>query len=169
MGLLHIYCGDGKGKTTASLGLAIRAAGAGMKVCFVQFAKGGETSEHDSLKLIPNITVVRCDRKYGFYNEMTDSDKKEITLNHNKLIDLAFKSDTDMIILDEFNFVYEYGLIDKNTAKQLILNGKANKEIILTGRNPAEVFISAADYISEIKAVKHPYDKGITARKGIEY
>ena len=169
MGLLHIYCGDGKGKTTASLGLAIRAAGADMKVCFVQFAKGGETSELDSLKLIPNITVIRCDRKYGFYNEMTDSDKKEITLNHNKLIHLAFKSDKDMIILDEFNFVYEYGLIDKNTAQQLILNGKANKEIILTGRNPAEIFISAADYISEIKAIKHPYDKGITARKGIEY
>lgn len=92
MGYLHIYCGDGKGKTTASLGLAMRAAGAGMKVCFVQFMKGGETAELDTLRLIPNISVHRCDKEYSFLWNMSDEDKSEITVRHNELLATAFNS-----------------------------------------------------------------------------
>lgn len=76
MGYLHIYCGDGKGKTTAALGLAVRAAGAGMKVNFVQFMKGGETAELEILKLVPNINVSRCDRGYSFVWDMSESEKR---------------------------------------------------------------------------------------------
>lgn len=169
MGLLHIYCGDGKGKTTAALGLALRAAGAGMKVSFVQLMKGGETSELDSLKIIPQIEVMRCDKQYGFYKSMSDTDKKEITECHNILLKKAFESNADMIILDEFNSAYNYELIDRSFAKQCIFNGIKNTEIILTGRNPAEIFIERADYVSEIKCSKHPFENGISARKGIEY
>ncbi len=169
MGLLHIYCGDGKGKTTASLGLAIRAAGAGMKVCFVQFMKGGDTSELKTISLIPDITVKRCDKAYGFVKNMSDKDKADITACHNELLKYAFSGGYDLVILDEFNSAYGYGLMDKVLAEKLIINGKSSCEIALTGRNPADVFFRSADYVSEICCVKHPYEKGITARKGIEY
>lgn len=169
MGYLHIYCGDGKGKTTASLGLAMRAAGAGMKVCFVQFMKGGETAELDTLKLIPNISVHRCNKEYGFLWNMSDSEKAEITDTHNELLTTAFNSGADLVVLDEFNFAYSSGLMDKVLAEKLILDNKDSCEIVLTGRDPAEIFIQEADYVSEICCVKHPYEKGVTARKGIEY
>ena len=169
MGYLHIYCGDGKGKTTASIGLAMRAAGAGMKVCFVQFMKGGETAELDTLKLIPNISVHRCDKEYGFLWNMSDNEKAEITDTHNELLTMAFNSGADLVVLDEFNFAYSSGLMDKVLAEKLILDNKDNCEIVLTGRDPAEIFIQEADYVSEICCVKHPYEKGVTARKGIEY
>ncbi|MBQ8687685.1 MAG: cob(I)yrinic acid a,c-diamide adenosyltransferase [Ruminococcus sp.] len=169
MGLLHIYCGDGKGKTTSALGLALRAAGAGLRVCFVQLMKGGVTSELNTLKLIPDITVLRCDRSYGFYRSMTDRDKADITACHNKLLSDAFTSGADMIILDEFHSAYSYGLLDRDFAEQQIFSGRDTAEIILTGRDPAAVFTAEADYISEICCRKHPFEKGITARKGIEF
>ncbi|MGN1137390.1 MAG: cob(I)yrinic acid a,c-diamide adenosyltransferase [Oscillospiraceae bacterium] len=169
MGCLHIYCGDGKGKTTASLGLALRALGADMRVCFVQFMKGGETSELNTLRLIPEITVLRCDRQYPFFKNMTDEDKAEIMKCHEKLLEEAFGGSNDMIILDEFNSAYRYGLMECEKAQKLIFDRKENAEIILTGRDPDDIFINKADYISEIKCVRHPYEKGVAARKGIEY
>ncbi len=168
MGLLHIYCGDGKGKTTASVGLAVRAAGSGMNVCFAQFLKGVYTSELNALALIPNITVMRCGKDYGFVKDMSSEDRSSITECHNSLLKNAFSGEYDMIILDEFNPAYFYGLLDKTCAGQFIFNGLSRAEIILTGRNPDDIFINAADYVSEIKCVKHPYKNGITARKGIE-
>lgn len=167
--MLQIYCGDGKGKTTASLGLAVRMAGAGMKVVFVQFMKGGETAELETLKLVSNIDVVRCDRNYGFYSTLSESDKAELTACHNELLDKAFSGNYDAVILDELNCAYNYGLMDREKAKNLILGSKDRIEIILTGRDPDAVFTDAADLISEIKCVRHPYQKGIQARKGIEY
>lgn len=169
MGFLHIYCGDGKGKTTAALGLALRASGAGMKVCFVQFMKGGETAELNTLRLIPEIKVIRCNRNYPFFKNMTEADKTEIAECHDRLLSEAFGGGYDMIILDEFNSAYRYGLMDREKAQELILNEKSNAEIVLTGREPADIFVDAADYISEIKSVRHPYEKGIAARKGVEY
>lgn len=169
MGLLHIYCGDGKGKTTAAIGLAVRAAGSGMRVCFVQLMKGGFTSELKALALIPDIDVMRCDREYGFVKNMSDADKILLTGCHNDLLEKAFSGGYDMIILDEFNSAYYYGLLERTTAAELILKGKKSAEIILTGRAPAEIFINAADYISELQCVKHPYKNGISARKGIEF
>ncbi|MGN0587780.1 MAG: cob(I)yrinic acid a,c-diamide adenosyltransferase, partial [Oscillospiraceae bacterium] len=86
MGFIHIYCGDGKGKTTAALGLAVRAAGAGINVCFVQFMKGGETAELNILRHISEITVMRCDRNYPFFKNMTETDKTEIAECHDLLL-----------------------------------------------------------------------------------
>lgn len=169
MGLLHIYCGDGKGKTTASLGLAMRAAGAGMKVCFVQFMKGVYTSELETLRLVPDITVRRCGKEYGFLWDMSDEERAELTAEHNEMLMSVFNCGADMIILDEFNFAYSSGLMDKELAEKLILSGEDDCEIVLTGRNPAEIFIQAADYVSEICCVKHPYENGVSARKGIEF
>lgn len=169
MGLLHIYCGEGKGKTTAALGLALRASGSGMKVCFLQLMKGGKTSELESLKHLPNIKVIRCDRHYPFFKNMTEADKADITVCHNELLEEAFSGDSDMVIVDEFNSAYRYELMDRELAQKLIFDGLKSAEVILTGREPNKIFTDAADYISEIQCIKHPYEKGITARKGIEF
>lgn len=169
MGCLHIYCGDGKGKTTASLGLALRASGAGMKVCFVQFMKGGDTSELNSLKFLPLIEVYRCDKSYSFFKNMSEEEKAEITVCHNELLKKAFCGGYDLVILDEFNFAYRCGLMDVSMAKELILTEKNSREIVLTGRDPEDIFIESADYVSEIKCIKHPFQNGLNARKGIEY
>lgn len=173
MGFLHIYCGEGKGKTTAALGLALRAAGAGKNIRIIQLLKGTYTSELDALRLIPNITVTRCDKNYGFTGKMTEADKAEITVCHNKLLSegyaLVRSGAVDMLIIDEFNAAYEYNLLDRRSAEEFLSCREFPAEIVITGRNPAEVFLNIADYISEIKCVNHPFGKGISARKGIEF
>ena len=144
-----------------------------MKVHFIQFLKGRETGEINILKHIKGISVERCDRYYGFYNTMSDKDKTEIRCCHNKMLSnaivLANQESIDMLIMDEFNAAYNYGLMDKVTAENFINNKPEHLELIITGRNPVEKFMEKADYVSCIKAVKHPYEKGINARKGIEY
>ncbi len=173
MGLIHIYCGNGKGKTTAALGLAVRAAGAGKTVCIVQLLKGTKTSELESLKLLPNIIIIRLQKDFGFTFIMNEQDKKEITVCHNNLLISAYEHmknhEFDMLIIDEFFAAYEKNLIDKELAEKLVFEKEKNCELILTGRNPIEKFLAVADYVSEINAVKHPYEKGISARKGIEF
>ena len=167
--MMHIYCGDGKGKTTAALGLALRAAGSGMRVLFVQFLKGSQTSELTSLARIPQITVLRCDRDYGFTFRMTQEEKAALTRCHNHMLAQirAQLSDIGLLVLDEFCAAYNQNLMDCNAAEQLIADCKA--ELVLTGRDPAKKFLELADYVSEIRAVKHPYTNGTAARKGIEY
>ncbi len=170
--MLHIYCGDGKGKTTAALGLAVRAAGSGMRVHIAQLLKGSDTSELKALRLIPGITVARCERDYGFTFNMSSRDKLELTKCHNSLLADAkrlMEQGTDMLIIDEFFAAYNYGLLDCSIADRLVFGRPSNAELILTGRNPSEKFIAAADYVSEINAVKHPYSTGTAARRGIEY
>lgn len=173
MGLIHIYCGDGKGKTTAAVGLAVRAAGSGMKVHFVHFLKGSPTSEIAALEKIQNITIRRCDKDYGFTFTMSDEDKAAITACHDRLLAEALglmeSGGADMVILDEFNAAYACGLLDKELADRLVLDKPADIELVLTGRDPQPKFVEAADYVSEILAVKHPYSRGIEARKGIEF
>lgn len=170
--MLQIYCGNGKGKTTASVGSAVRAAGAGLKTAFIQFLKDGTSSEIAMLKKLPGMTVLyttACD-KFTFL--MNDEEKEEVRRRHDQLLSQAenlLSEGLDVLILDEFNAAYKLGLMNKETALQLILSNKNRAEIIITGREPAPEFTEAADYISEISAVKHPYEHGISARKGIEY
>lgn len=171
--MVHIYCGDGKGKTTAALGLALRAAGSGMQVHFLQFLKGSETSELASLSKIGNIRVLRCDRDYGFAFRMTDEQKRQITACHNRMLRAARErlaaGVTDLLVLDEFCAAYSLQLIDRQLADALVLAFPAERELVLTGRDPEQKFLDRADYISEIRSVKHPYENGIAARRGIEY
>lgn len=169
--MLQIYCGDGKGKTTAALGLAVRAAGAGKRVHIIQMMKGRDTSELEALRKIPQITLRRCDRDYGFTFSMSDEDRAEITERHNELLREAERmmGEIDLLILDEFNCAYRSGLLDRDMARRFILSAKDEREIVLTGRGPDEKFIEEADYVSEISALKHPYTRGIAARRGIEY
>ena len=185
--MLQIYCGGGKGKTTAAIGLAVRGVGAGMRVRFVQFMKGAYTSELSVLGNISGLEMRRCDRDYGFFKNMSGQDKLDITRCHNDLLAFAFSPkvagnktaddnapddmapESEMIILDEFCGAYAHGLMDKALAERLILENKDRAEVILTGRDPAEIFTDAADYISEIRCLRHPYERGVSARKGVEF
>ena len=124
--MLQIYCGDGKGKTTAALGLALRCAGSGKKVHIMQFMKGNISSEIYALRQIDNITVQRCDKNYGFTKTMTSADKTGITACHNEMLyrvqSLIAEHKADMLILDEFNNAFHYGLLDKSLAEKVILS-----------------------------------------------
>lgn len=167
--MIHIYCGDGKGKTTASIGLAVRMAGYGKRVLFMQFLKGSYTGELEILQKSESITVMRCDKNYGFFRSMTDDDKENIIRCHNENLEYVKKNmdSFDMIVLDEIFAAYNYDLADKESVCEIVQ--RYTGELIMTGRDPQEWFLERADYVSEIKKVKHPYDKGIMAREGIEF
>lgn len=172
-GYTHIYSGDGKGKTTAALGLALRASGAGMKVHIVQLLKGRYSSELASLAQLKNISISRCDRDYGFNSSMTVEGKIEVTKCHNQLLseaeELMNSGKIDMLILDEFIVAYQYGLLDKALANRIVFEKNPDTELVLTGRDALDNLVLAADYVSDIMELKHPYKSGVAARKGIEY
>ena len=166
-GLIHIYCGDGKGKTSAAIGLAVRAAGNGMKVLFTRFLKTEDSGELKILDQISEIEVIHLKKSFGFYKTLSEQGKKEMSEMYFRLwkeiLVKARKEEYDVLVMDEFMAAYNYGLIPNEDAITFL------KEIVLTGRNPDERLIELADYVSEIKKRKHPFDRGIYARKGIEY
>ncbi len=173
IGLTHVYCGDGKGKTTAAVGLAIRAAGSGKRVVFCQFMKCRKTSEINILEKINGITILRHNEDFGFYRTMDNDTKKRAkeaySLLLKKAIRIANSFDNCVAIFDEITYAWEYNFICRDELISFVKNKKLCMEIVFTGRNPDNFFIDNADYISEIVKKRHPYDKGIYAREGIEY
>ena len=171
MGCVHIYCGDGKGKTTASVGLAVRAAGAGKKVLFSQFFKDGSSSEIHVLRSIPNITVDLCPVTYGFYKFMDEEKRAAARRDYRALLTRLLEQAPamDLLILDEIISTCNHGVVEEAVLLDFLAHKPEALEVVLTGRNPSETLQSAADYISEMKKVKHPFDQGIPARKGIEF
>ncbi len=172
-GLIHIYTGDGKGKTTSAIGLTIRALSNDMKVVFTQFMKGDNSSELKILKKLDNIEFVFCKENFGFVWNMDEEEKirakNAYTQQFLDCTNKAIEIKADMLVLDEFNSAYELGFINNEIALNFLKSKPENLEIVLTGRNPKEELTEIADYISEINKVKHPFDKGINARKGIEF
>lgn len=171
--MVHIYHGDGKGKTTAAMGLAIRSAGVGNLVTVVQFLKGNPTGEMEILGRVPEVTVLRNEVNHGFTFQMTEEEKKEVAMMHNinlmQAIDKINRKECDMLILDELLDVYNMDLIDKNMVRTLLEMRPKELEIVMTGRNPDDFLISHADYITNMKKEKHPFDKGLPARRGVEF
>ena len=171
--MIHIISGNGKGKTSAAVGLAVRAAGAGLKVAFFQFLKDGRSSEIAVLKAIDGISVRCCEECRKFTYEMDESEKKAVIKSQrvmmNEAAALLREQTVDMLVLDEFFAAYNTGFIDREAADSLVFGCPDNVELVLTGREPAEKFCKAADYHSEIRSLKNPYDKGTQARRGIEY
>ena len=164
--MIQIYVGDGKGKTTASVGLSVRAAGHGFKVLFMQFLKDDSSGEVSVLRSIPGIEAIHCPVNYGFTFQMTEDQKKETSKEYSKMLDKALKSEAFLIVLDEAIHALNAELLDREQLKRLL---DKNCEIILTGRDAPEWLINRADYVSNIQKVKHPYDKGVQAREGIEF
>ncbi len=170
--MLHIYTGCGKGKTTAAVGLAVRGAGAGMNVFFMQFLKNGSSSE---IKMLRNLGIDICcvPQCTKFTFNMSSDELSAVKAEHNKMLkearELMISGTADMIILDEILGAYDKNLLDREIAAELICNAKSECELILTGRNAPELFVEKADYVTIMELKKHPYEKGIAARKGIEY
>lgn len=170
-GLIHIYCGDGKGKTTAALGLALRAAGSGKRVLVLQFFKDGKSSEFASLAHVPGIEVVPQTRAFGFSWTLSEAEKGEASAYYSGLLEDAFRRSEgfDLLVLDEAMSACTTGMIDERRLLELLAAKPEELEVVLTGRGPSDALCGKADYVTEMRKVKHPYERGIAARKGIEY
>jgi len=167
--MIQIYFGTGKGKTTASIGQAIRGIGAGMKVAFIQFLKPENSSELKVLRKIDNLDVYTINKSDKFLWEMENLDevKKEIKEGMKLLEKILDKKKYDMLILDEILHLVENNLIAEK--ELLILIENKNIEIILTGKKSGEELNKKADIVTEMKKIKHCYDKGKKPKKGIEF
>ena len=167
--MIHIYTGDGKGKTTAALGLALRAAGAGLKVYIGQFVKGKFYNELNTLKKIKNIKVEQFGR--GCFIKARPN-KKDIEAAKNglqKIREILVRKKYDVIILDEINVAVKLNLLRLKEVVRLIEKIPKKTEIILTGRWAHHKILKLAHLVTEMKDIKHYYKKGVKARKGIEY
>jgi len=173
-GLIHIYYGDGKGKTTAALGLALRAAGCGKNVVIVEFIKNWACGEHNSIPQISNIKLFRGKAVSGkFIHEMTEEEKRETKALQDESLKNAIKlikaGKCDLLILDEAIDAHELGVLDSELFEGLIYNKPELLELVVTGHNPDSRLLECADYVTEMVKHKHPYDKGTAARQGIEF
>lgn len=169
-GFIHVYTGNGKGKTTAAIGLGIRAIGEGLTVIMIQFMKGRRYSELDALEGIKNFTVVQFGR-----DEFVSKEKPEqidIDLAQKGLVyakDVIQKGEYDLVILDEINVAVDFHLIAVKDVTDLLENKPVPLELVLTGRYASPEIVKYADIVSEILEIKHPYQKGVLSRKGIDW
>jgi len=170
LGLVQVYTGEGKGKTTASLGLCFRAAGRGLEILIIQFLKPPENyGEHLAAEYFENLTImplgldhmvskVPKEKDIKIAKEVLETAKKEI-----------YSKKYDLVVLDEVNVAMSWNLLDPKEVISVLSGRPPNVEIVLTGRGaPAEI-IEYADLVTHMTMIKHPFDKGIKARKGIEY
>jgi cob(I)alamin adenosyltransferase len=172
-GLVQVYTGDGKGKTTAAAGLALRAAGRGLKVIFIQFLKSSDSGEVMLIeKSIPEIQVKRfCSQEKFIWN--MDKDEREILKSDTRrgfdeALVIAAEGDSDILILDEIFGSCMNGFITADEILDLIKKKSTEMELVLTGRDAPREIIEAADLVTEMKNIKHPFDAGIQFRDGIE-
>lgn len=174
-GLIHIYTGEGKGKTTASMGLALRAAGQGLKVCIIQFLKGGNrgAGEHQLIKeKLPEIEFIRSHmihpmflKKKPLFTKMVEESEKIFDLCKEKAMSGAY----DLLVLEEINNVIANEWLDWVEVAKFLESKPKELEVVLTGRDAHPQLQAMADYVTEMLKIKHPYDKGYIARRGIEY
>lgn len=169
----HIYYGDGKGKTTAAIGLAVRAAGSKMKVLFVQFLKTEFSGERHILSHTENVTLTFCPLELKFTFDMDDKEKAQAAKIFKGIFDnavtTALTEKYDMVVLDEVFEAINAHMLSESEVYEFITNAPSSMEIVMTGHNPPQKFMDCADYITEFKKIKPPYDRGITGRIGIEF
>ena len=173
-GLVQVYCGNGKGKTTAAIGLGIRAIGRDRKVIMIQFLKHADTGEVKTLKnLEPKFKVFHFEKPRGFSWALTAEEREEKKAEIKNAINFARKvldtGECDILVLDEILGAIQAGFIKEEEICQLIDSKPEATELVLTGRILPESIAEKSDYISQIEAVKHPMTHGISAREGIEY
>lgn len=172
-GCIHIYCGEGKGKTTAALGLLLRASGAGFKVIFVQFFKTWKTSELAAIEKLDGVTVLRGALPKGFTWDWSEEQRESAFAEHNRIFNEAIylcgNGENTLLICDELVGAFANGFVDKENVMAFLRGKPPALEVVMTGRNPEPCLMALADYVSEIKKIKHPMDRGLEARKGIEF
>jgi len=184
--MIHLYEGNGRGKTSIAIGTAIRMIGSGKEVLFAQFMKGNDTSEISVLQSFDQVSILRVNRQFPFYKNMTEQDKDDITQCHNEILqtildkiaeygmgadkmDEAVKEPKCLIVLDEITYPVQYGLVDMTLLERLWSELPENVDLIMTGRGPSEEMKKVSDYWTELGMKKHPYEQGVVARKGIEF
>lgn len=171
-GLVHIYHGDGKGKTTCGMGLCVRAAGAGMNVLVFQFLKRNNSSELNVLKNISNIDVLEGTDVVKFVFAMNDQEKEDMKLFYQyawkEIIAMVNTNKYDLLFLDEVLHAVNANMIEEEQLLNFLKNKPKHLEVVMTGYYPSEKIKDAADYISFIQKEKHPFDRGIGERIGIE-
>jgi cob(I)alamin adenosyltransferase len=171
LGMLHVYTGDGKGKTTAALGLGLRAAGHGFRVCMIQFMKGGMSyGEQKAVKKLPGFEIRQFGRK-----EFVDRDNpSKIDLRWAaKGMDFARKvlseGKYDVVILDEINVALDWKLVTLEEVLSLVRLRRPGTELVLTGRYAHPQLMEMADYVTEMKMIAHPYDRGFLSTRGVDH
>ena len=168
-GYIHVYTGDGKGKTTAAFGLALRAAGAGLKVWIAQFVKGQEYSEHSALKRFEDlITIKQFGRSCFIQSAPEPEDIQHARAGLEEAGKVIASGEYQVVILDEACIAIYFKLFTTEELLNVINKKPTNLEIIITGRNASSELIDAADLVTEMKEIKHYYNNGVAARKGIE-
>jgi len=173
-GLIHVYYGNGKGKTTAALGLALRASGSGKSVVIVQFLKDWNCGELKALETLPNVTVFRGKSSGGaFVRDMNEVEKAATKSIHDKNLENAIilqkTGKCDLLILDEAADAYQSGVLEPSLFEDIVNNKPEPLELVITGHNPDTWLLGQADYVTEMVKRKHPYDMGISARRGVEF
>lgn len=170
-GFVQVYTGNGKGKTTAAFGLALRAIGRGLKVYIIQFIKGGfDYGELYVVDRLPNLTLKAFGR--GKFVVAKPPEGKDVGFAR-EAFELAKKvvmsGEYDLVVLDEVNVAMSLGLIGVGEVLELVRDKPVHVEVVLTGRGAPDELVEVADLVTEMREVKHPYRKGVAARKGIEY
>ena len=170
--MVHLYCGDGKGKTTAAVGLTVRSAGAGRRALFVQFLKDGSSSELGPLGAIPGVEVRVCPTHHGFLWTMDEAQRARAAADYTALLREALAAAREgcgLLVLDEACAACNSGMIPETELLDFLRSRPEDLEVVLTGRDPSPALQAAADYITEMRKLRHPCDRGLPARRGIEY
>ena len=169
-GLIHLYCGDGKGKTTAAAGLAARCVGGGGKAAFFQFLKDNTSGERAALT-DAGIDVIDGYDNLGKVWTFTEEQVRDMFVWYEDKFGEIRKiaGGYDLLVLDEVIDAVNYGYIRRDTILDFLRGKPSGLEVVLTGRNPEREFLEIADYVTEMRKIKHPYDKGVKARKLIEF
>ena len=167
--MIHLYYGDGKGKTSAALGLLLRASGAGLRVALARFLKDDTSAELIPLRTLPYVSLLPSPKKMKFLWEMTEEEKAACAADTRRLFEASVSQDCDVLILDEVTDAVNSGLLQEEALLSFLDRKPENMEVILTGREPSDSVKQRADYITQFLSRRHPYDQGFQARRGIEY
>ena len=165
--MLHLYWGDGKGKTTAAMGLALRALGHGRRVVILQFLKDGSSGEIEMLRRCGAAVYACPNAKFTWL--MTDAERAEARRTNTRTLQTILQGSFDMLVLDEACAALKSNILDEALLRKAAAFAKDGREVVVTGRDPAPWLQDAADYSTEMQMHKHPYTQGIAAREGVEY
>lgn len=168
-GLVHVYTGDGKGKTTAAVGLCARAAGCGLRAGFFQFLKDGDSGEVKTLQMLGVVTAAAGTDKFTW--DMDAAEKKACAAEQAQLLQqaTALAKDVDVLVLDEVVGAVSAGMLKEADLLAFVQKKPPHLELVLTGRDAPAALLALADYATEMKALRHPFERGVAARRGIEF